>query len=160
MKRTGDLFIEEVKQREEIVTLKSGLLMEIIEYNRDEKAKSPAGDHSEILFSFTGSLKNNVKFNQASSESYLPYMKTKAWKEALQYMVEGDRFKFYVPYELGYGLKGSPPKIPKASPIIFDIELISVTSGAKSASKARKQLEDNTVVVQNKVERSNEDAEL
>lgn len=152
--------MEEVKQRENIIAFKSGLLLEIVEYNRDENAKSPAGDHSEIVFTFVGTLKNGVKFNAATSETYLPYMKTKAWKEAIQYMVEGDRFKFYVPHTLGYGLQGSPPKIPKASPIVFDIELLSVTSGKKSAAKARKMLEDNTIVIEKKLVGGDEDAEL
>ena len=25
------------------------------------------------------------------------------WKEAMQYMVEGDKWRLHVPYELGYG---------------------------------------------------------
>ena len=35
--------------------------------------------------------------------------------EAMQLMVEGDKFEMYIPSDLAYGESGSPPKIPGAS---------------------------------------------
>lgn len=55
------------------------------------------------------------------------------WKEALQLMVEGDEWEIYVPSELGYGSKGSPPDIPGHSVLIFTIELLKIQGGRKIA---------------------------
>ena len=33
------------------------------------------------------------------------------WTEAMQLMVEGDKWEMYIPSDLGYGEQGSPPKI-------------------------------------------------
>ena len=43
---------------------------------------------------------------------------------AVQNMVDGDRWNVYIPYQLGYGEKGSA-SIPACSTLIFDINLVS-----------------------------------
>lgn len=43
---------------------------------------------------------------------------------AVQNMVDGDRWKVYIPYQLGYGEKVSA-SIPACSTLIFDINLVS-----------------------------------
>ena len=43
---------------------------------------------------------------------------------ALQQMVDGDRWKVYIPYMLGYGVNGSTG-IPGYSTLVFDINLVS-----------------------------------
>ena len=41
-------------------------------------------------------------------------------------MVEGDKFELYIPSELAYGERGSPPKIPGGAALIFTIEMIEI----------------------------------
>ena len=43
---------------------------------------------------------------------------------AVQYMKEGDIWRMYIPYKLGYG-SPSQTYIPAYSPLIFDVNLIS-----------------------------------
>jgi hypothetical protein len=41
-------------------------------------------------------------------------------------MVEGDKWELYIPSELAYGDRGSPPKIPGDSALVFTIEMIEI----------------------------------
>jgi FKBP-type peptidyl-prolyl cis-trans isomerase len=38
----------------------------------------------------------------------------------------GDKFEFYIPYELAYGARGMPPRIPGFSALTFEVELLSI----------------------------------
>ena len=44
----------------------------------------------------------------------------------MQLMVEGDKWELYIPSELAYGDRGSPPKIPGDSALVFTIEMIDI----------------------------------
>ena len=48
------------------------------------------------------------------------------WTEAMQLMVEGDKWELYIPSDMAYGDRGSPPKIPGDSALVFTIELIEI----------------------------------
>ena len=50
----------------------------------------------------------------------------KGWTEGLQLMSPGSKYKFYIPYHLGYGLNDHGA-IPGGSALIFEIELLGVT---------------------------------
>mmetsp|Transcript_28271 Transcript_28271/g.91146 ORF Transcript_28271/g.91146 Transcript_28271/m.91146 type:complete len:123 (+) Transcript_28271:492-860(+) len=44
----------------------------------------------------------------------------------MQLMVEGDKWELYIPSDLAYGERGSPPKIPGGSALIFQMEIIEI----------------------------------
>ncbi len=48
------------------------------------------------------------------------------WDEGLQYMKEGEKFRFIIPYKLAYGDQGRMPVIPPKSDLIFDVYLKKV----------------------------------
>lgn len=47
-----------------------------------------------------------------------------AWDQALTRMHKGEKWLLIVPYELGYGTRGNPPKIPKRATLVFEMELL------------------------------------
>lgn len=134
-KRTGAKFLAEVSARPGIVTLKSGMLVEVLKSAESPDAKSPtSGDSCEVTYS--GTLKNGENFDSGTT-SFAPNQVIAGWTEAMQLMTEGDKWKLYIPYNLAYGERGSPPKIPPFAPLVFEIEIHKVTAGGKSASEAR-----------------------
>jgi FKBP-type peptidyl-prolyl cis-trans isomerase len=46
------------------------------------------------------------------------------WDQALQHMKKGEKRLWIIPYELGYGSRGSPPRIPRKATLVFEIELV------------------------------------
>jgi hypothetical protein len=45
----------------------------------------------------------------------------------MQLMVEGDKWELYIPSEMAYGDRGSPPKIPGGAVLVFQMELLEIT---------------------------------
>jgi FKBP-type peptidyl-prolyl cis-trans isomerase FklB len=52
------------------------------------------------------------------------------WQKILPLMKVGAKWQVAIPSGMGYGLRGSPPKIPGNSVLVFDLELKSVTQGS------------------------------
>lgn len=134
-KRTGAKFLAETSAKSGVFTLKSGMLVEILKSSDNPDAKSPnVGDSCEVTYS--GTLKDGTKFDSGTT-SFAPNQVISGWTEAMQLMAENDRWRLYIPYNLAYGERGSPPKIPPYAPLVFEIEIHKVKSGGKKASEAR-----------------------
>ena len=46
------------------------------------------------------------------------------WEEALQKMHKGEKWLLIVPPEMGYGVRGKPPTIPRRATLVFEMELV------------------------------------
>lgn len=97
------------------------------------------GDVVSVVY--TGKLLNGTIFDQAPDAAN-PFTfrlgrgnVIDGWEEGLQLMKVGERRLFIVPFELGYGTRGNPPKIPRRATLIFDVELVSI--GEKPAAPAK-----------------------
>lgn len=55
----------------------------------------------------------------------------------MQLMVEGDKWELYIPSDLAYGERGSPPKIPGDSALVFIIEMIEIQGEKVIALKCK-----------------------
>jgi FKBP-type peptidyl-prolyl cis-trans isomerase len=47
-----------------------------------------------------------------------------AWEETLKQMRRGEKRLIIVPYELAYGTKGDPPRVPRCATLVFELELL------------------------------------
>ena len=48
------------------------------------------------------------------------------WTEGLQMMRVGGKARLTIPHHLGYGDKGSPPKVPAKATLVFTVELLGI----------------------------------
>ncbi|KAK9806211.1 hypothetical protein WJX72_005551 [[Myrmecia] bisecta] len=94
----------------------------------DQKAK--AGD--TVAVHYRGSLTDGTVFD-SSFERGEPIKFTlgqgqviKGWDQGIAGMCVGEKRKLKIPSDLGYGARGSPPKIPGGATLIFDTELVSI----------------------------------
>mmetsp|Transcript_83367 Transcript_83367/g.97454 ORF Transcript_83367/g.97454 Transcript_83367/m.97454 type:complete len:178 (+) Transcript_83367:37-570(+) len=141
-KRTGAKFLADKEKEAGVYKLPSGLLFKYLK--KGDGAKSPTAN-DDCSVHYAGTLRDGTKFDSSydrgSPATFKPTQVIKGWTEALQLMREGDIWEVYIPYELGYGARGSPPKIPGFSPLVFKMELLAVKGKGKDAADAISELE-------------------
>jgi len=109
LKRTGQKYLDEIAKKDGVYKLKSGMLVEILQESSKDSPLSPnSGDSCEVTYS--GTLKDGTKFDSGTT-SFAPNQVIKGWTEAMQLMVEGDKWRLHIPYDIAYGERGSPPKV-------------------------------------------------
>lgn len=124
----GEKFLAENKKRDGVKVTPSGLQYEILKLGTGPK---PA-DTSTVKVHYEGFLINGKKFDSSRDRgepiSFALNQVIKGWAEGVQLMPVGSRFKFYIPYALGYGEQGAGGTIPGGSALIFDVELIDIVN--------------------------------
>lgn len=114
----------------EVVTLPSGLLYRVIESG--DGAFHPAID-SKTVCHYAGTLIDGTTFDSSYARgapaTFAPNQVIRGWTEAMQLMVEGDRWELYIPSDLAYGSRGSEPSIPGDAALVFTIEMIEIQGG-------------------------------
>merc|ERR1719487_1231545 len=120
-------FLAANKGKEGVVTLASGLQYKVL--RKGDGKHHPTVD-SSCECHYEGTLIDGTEFDSSykrgSPTTFAPNQVIKGWTEAMQLMVEGDKFELYIPSELAYGESGSPPKIPGGSALIFRMEIIKI----------------------------------
>lgn len=119
-------FFAQNKGKAGITTTASGLQYEVLK--QATGAKPTAQD--SVTVHYRGMLPDGTEFD-ASYEREEPLTiplgsVIPGWTEGVQLMSVGSKYKFYIPYQLGYGLRGAPPAIPGGSPLVFEIELLDI----------------------------------
>lgn len=79
---------------------------------------------------YRGTLLDGTEFDSSYARSAPAVFGLEAviagWTEGMQLMPIGSKYRFWIPGELAYGQKGSPPNIPPNATLIFDVELIDI----------------------------------
>merc|ERR1712187_312368 len=74
-------------------------------------------------------------YKRGSTTAFAPNQGIKGWTEAMQLMVEGDKWEMYIPSELGYGDGGQGGKIKGGDVLIFRMEIVKIKGGKKPADR-------------------------
>jgi len=150
----GLKFLEEQKSKPGVITLPSGLMYKVL--REGEGDSHPTADSPCDCFyaGTTPSLTPNAAdvaddteainkdwndfdsgYKRGSTTSFPPNGVIKGWTEAMQIMVEGDKWEMYIPSELGYGDGGQGGKIKGGDVLIFRMEIVTIKGGKVPAER-------------------------
>ena len=108
-KAVGEDFLAENAKKENIVVLPSGL---------------------QVKCHYEGTLIDGTKFDSSYDRgepaTFGLNQVIAGWTEGVQLMSEGAKYRFFIPYNLGYGERGAGASIPPYSALVFVVELIEV----------------------------------
>lgn len=122
----GRAFLEENGKKAGIITTKSGLQYEILKEGtgKHPKATDKVRCHYEGRLIDGSIFDSSYKRNEPADFGLNQVIA--GWTEGVQLMGEGAKYRFYIPYLLGYGEGGAGEMIPPFSTLVFDVELIKV----------------------------------
>ncbi len=122
----GNQFLVENSQKEGIITTASGLQYQVLTAGHGETHPQA---NSTVTVHYQGTLLDGKEFDSSYKRgepiSFRLNQVIKGWQEGLQLMVEGEKVRLFIPYQLAYGQNGSGP-IPGGATLIFDVELIKI----------------------------------
>ena len=122
----GAAFLKDNGEREGVVTTKSGLQYEVL---TEGTGKSPKAT-DKVRCHYEGRLIDGSVFDSSYQRGepadFGLNQVIPGWTEGVQLMKEGAKYRFFIPYVLGYGERGAGSSIPPYSTLIFDVELISI----------------------------------
>lgn len=125
-KAEGEKYLAENAKKEGVVTLPSGLQYMVLKEGNGKKPKAT----DQVKCHYEGFLIDGTMFDssiQRGEPAVFPLNQVIAgWTKGLQLMQEGAKYRFFIPYILGYGEGGAGASIPPYAALIFDVELLEV----------------------------------
>ena len=125
-KDAGEKYLAENAKKDGVITLPSGLQYQVL---KEGNGKKPSAKDT-VMCHYEGTLIDGTVFDssyQRGEPATFPLQQVIAgWTEGLQLMQEGAKYRFFIPYRLGYGAGGAGASIPPYAALIFDVELIQV----------------------------------
>ena len=122
----GEMVLKMNKERAGVTTLPSGLQYEVLATGTGRKPKAT----DKVRCHYEGRLVDGSMFDSSIQRGEPAVFGVNqviaGWVEALQLMSEGDKWKLYIPYNLGYGEHGAGAAIPPYSTLVFEVELLEV----------------------------------
>lgn len=119
------------------VSTPSGVLVEM-QVAGDEKLKADSGKQVSVMYKGTfldGKIfDSNTDKNSPNNQPMVVVVGTQGvipgMDEAFRLFSKGGKGKMYIPAILAYGQNGNPPVIPPYSNLVFEIEILDVTTPA------------------------------
>lgn len=126
MRADGEKYLADNAKKEGVIVTESGLQYEILTPALGQKPKAT----DTVTCHYEGRLIDGTVFDSSyrrGEPASFPLQGVIAgWTEGLQLMAIGSKFRFTIPFQLGYGARGAGGSIPPYATLIFDVELISI----------------------------------
>lgn len=128
----SEKFMADNKKKDGVKTTASGLQYKVIKEGNGAQPKST----DTVTVNYRGTLVDGTEFDSSYKRGQPATFPVggviKGWTEALEMMKAGSKYQLFIPPDLAYGEHSPSPTIPPNSALIFEVELISVQSGASS----------------------------
>ncbi|MBQ6681562.1 MAG: FKBP-type peptidyl-prolyl cis-trans isomerase [Prevotella sp.] len=125
-KAAGEQYLAENAKKEGVVTTATGLQYMVLKEGNGKQPKAT----DKVRCHYEGMLIDGTLFDssiQRGEPAVFGLNQVIAgWTEGLQLMKEGGKYRFFIPYQLGYGERGAGGSIPPFAALVFDVELIEV----------------------------------
>ncbi len=126
--KASQAFLDQNKTRKEVKTTASGLQYEVIKEGSGDSPKPT----EQVTVNYKGMLPDGTVFDSSYDRNEPVTFPVNGvipgWVEALQLMKPGAKYKLYLPSALAYGEQGAGDKIGPNQALVFEVELISVSS--------------------------------
>ena len=124
-KKAGDAFLAGNGKKDGVVTLPSGLQYKILQAGQGKKPT----EADTVACNYRGTLIDGTEFDKSEAgnpasfdvKSVIP-----GFKEALQLMMVGSKWQFFIPPDLAYGERGAGNVIGPNTTLVFEVELVSI----------------------------------
>jgi len=124
VKEDNAAYLANKAKEENVVKTASGLLYEVIKLGNGGPKPTATSD---VEVRYRGELIDGTVFDEAKTPITLNLGGViKGWTEGLQLMSVGDKYRFYIPYNLGYGEQGAGGDIKPYATLIFEVELVNI----------------------------------
>merc|ERR1712166_232417 len=135
-KQFSQEFLAKNGLKEGVVTLASGLQYKVLRAGTGDAHPlpgSPCDCHYEgrCCNDWPAGKKFDSSYDRGSPTTFAPNQVIAGWTEAMQLMVEGDKWEMFIPSDLAYGDGGRPPKIGGGDCLVFTMEIIKVKGNKK-----------------------------
>ena len=140
-------FLKENAARDGVQVTNSGLQYMVLDEGPADGATPVSTDL--VVVHYVGTLKDGVEFDSSRARGAAATFRLNqvipGWTEGVQLMSEGDRYRFFVPPDLGYGERGGSrgSGIGPNEALIFDVELLKVQNPELNLAASNKYLEAN-----------------
>lgn len=135
-KKAGEAWLIANAQKPGVKSFPDGLQYKVLVSGKGPQPKP--GD--TVSAHYKGTLTDGTEFDSSYSRgkpltigvlNVVP-----GWQEALTNMHVGDKWELYIPSQLGYGERGSPPKIGANATLVFEMELLGIEAPQAPATPA------------------------
>ncbi len=124
--KLGDDFLATNKNEEGVIETASGLQYKVLTQGSGTEHPSAS---SKVKVHYHGTLLDGSVFDSSVERgepiSFGLNQVIKGWTEGVQLMVVGEKTRFYIPSNLGYGNRPAG-KIGPGALLIFDVELLAI----------------------------------
>ena len=135
--KAGEDFLAANSKNDGVITLKSGLQYKVV-----TEGDGPVPSSKDtVSVHYRGTLIDGTEFDSSYKRGKPANFGVtgviKGWTEALQLMKVGSKWQVFIPSELAYGARGTGTNIGPHSALVFDVELLGITTPPVPKSTAK-----------------------
>jgi FKBP-type peptidyl-prolyl cis-trans isomerase FkpA len=127
-KAEGDKYAAKIAKESKATTTDSGMVYKEL---KSGKGASPK-EVDNVKVHYRGTLIDGTEFDSSYKRNQPTEFGLKSvikcWTEGLQKMKVGGKARLICPSSIAYGDTGRPPTIPAGATLVFDVELLGITS--------------------------------